>query len=771
MTVSGVELSHAEQVLLNHLTTVKSVEVLALEGFLNESVLEIIPTELVRDITGWTLRYFFQNGRQVAPSKEAIAETWQDELEKREIVVDDDVETDSIEWAIEQLRARYATWSSQEFVKKFATTVFTAGPDEKVEKIQAGAHDLYLVAQSLTSRHREQDAAEGFRDALERYEQRKGDGRTTYGMTFGLPLIDEHIHGVHPGELVTFAAGSGVGKALPNTAWVLTPQAWRRMGDLEVGDRVIGRDGSPTRIKGVYPQGRRQINRVHFSDGSVIETCEEHLWTVRDRKGRPWRVMTTAEIEEWLKRPGRNRLAVPTMSPPEFEDAGRLPYDPYALGLLLGDGCFRGKSVTFCAQADKVLVEAFGDNASEWSDGRTYHIRGGKDMAIELSLWQVTSHDKFVPGKFMYGKAADRHAILQGILDTDGSPNVNGGVEYSTVSYRLAQNVQWLAESLGGYAKIKSRTTRNQSGKSFPSFRLNIKLPDDYPPFRLQRKLDKWVPPTKYLPQRSIVKVERELRQVEMTCIAVEAEDSLYVTEHGIVTHNSWVAGKTALNEWSAGRLAALFTLENDLSMTFDRLACMKARVNYERWQRGDADDGEVERVRMWADKLAKSDNAPIVLMPDRGSRTVPAIVRKAVVLGAQSLIVDQLSFVEHSPTSRERQRWAMWGETIHELKNEISEGRDKLPCLLLHQINREGMRAAAKSGRHEMDHLAEAAEIERTSDFVFALYQSPDAKVVGEAIWQTLKSRRVPPKDWDLAFRLEVGDIRVRAERPREAA
>jgi hypothetical protein len=392
-------------------------------------------------------------------------------------------------------------------------------------------------------------------------------------------------------------------------------------------------------------------------------------------------------------------------------------------------------------------------------------------MAIQQGLWGMGSHGKFIPDAFQFGIAESRHALLQGLLDTDGSPTANGGVEYSTVSKRLALDVQWLAESLGGYAKVKERYTTNQSGKSFKSFRLNVKLPPEYPPFRLERKLSKWIAPTKYQPQRTIVAVESVEDYVEMTCISVEASDALYVTEHGIVTHNSWVAGKTALHEWSVKRRAALFTLENDLQMTFDRLACMKARVDYEKWQRAEADDSEVERVRMWADKLQKSEHAPIVLMPDRGNRTVPGITRKAVVLGAESLIIDQLSFVEHNPNSRERQRWAMWGETIHELKNEISEGRDKLPCLLLHQINREGMRAAAKTGRHEMDHLAEAGEIERTADFVFALYQSPDAQIVGEAIWQTLKSRRVPPKDWDLAFRLGVGDIRVRAERPQEVA
>jgi replicative DNA helicase len=445
MSTEGIELSHAEQVLLNHLTTVKSLDYLALEGFLNEEPLRIIPTELIRDITEWALKYYFKNGREVAPSKEAIMETWADELEKKEILVDDDVETDSIQWSVEQLRAQYATYRSQKFVRDFATAVFSAGPDGKVEAFQTGAHDLYQIAQALVSRHREQDAADGFRDALDRYEARKNEGKTTYGMTFGLPMIDEHIHGVHPGELAVLAAGSGVGK--------------------------------------------------------------------------------------------------------------------------------------------------------------------------------------------------------------------------------------------------------------------------------------------------------------------------------------SWLGGTTTLNEWSAGRLAVLFTLENDLDMTFDRLACLKAKVKYDLWQRAELDQSDVERVEIWAEKLKKSDNRPIVLMPDRGNRTVSAIVRKAVVLGGESLIIDQLSFVEHNPNSKERQRWAMWGETIHDLKNEISEGTTKLPCLLLHQINREGMRAAAKTGQHEMDHLAEAAEIERTADFVFALYQSRDAKIIGEAVWQTLKSRRVPPKDWDLAFRLDAGDIRVRGERAKEAA
>src|SRR6188474_171764 len=48
------------------------------------------------------------------------------------------------------------------------------------------------------------------------------------------------------------------GRAQPVDRRVLTPWGWRRIGDLEVGDLVVGSDGQPTQVLGVFPQGRRE---------------------------------------------------------------------------------------------------------------------------------------------------------------------------------------------------------------------------------------------------------------------------------------------------------------------------------------------------------------------------------------------------------------------------------------------------------------------------------------------------------------------------------
>lgn len=220
----------------------------------------------------------------------------------------------------------------------------------------------------------------------------------------------------------------------------------------------------------------------------------------------------------------------------------------------------------------------------------------------------------------------------------------------------------------------------------------------------------------------------------------------------------SWMALKTAFEEWRRNRRALLITLENSIEMTMDRLACVGAGVVYEQWQKGQCDELTLRHVEKLIAELWGSDKRPIVLMPGKGERTMTAMVRKAFTENADSIIIDQLSFVEETTRgAKGRSRWAAFGEMMHELKEVVSGDMEKIPCLLLHQINKEGIDAAAKNGRLDMTHLAEAREIDRTADFVFGVFRDDDDVKKGTATWQNLKARRVPlahdfPMIWDLS-------------------
>src|SRR5918997_1721926 len=132
------------------------------------------------------------------------------------------------------------------------------------------------------------------------------------------------------------------GRAQPLRTEVPTPLGWRALGSLEEGDWVIGSNGQPTQVLGVYPQGRKEVFRVTMSDGSSTVACAEHLWAVRTasdkRKNRPARILETREMMGQLRAAHQYRYELPLLSAPVEFPARVTPLDPYALGLLIGDG-------------------------------------------------------------------------------------------------------------------------------------------------------------------------------------------------------------------------------------------------------------------------------------------------------------------------------------------------------------------------------------------------------------------------------------------------
>ena len=70
----------------------------------------------------------------------------------------------------------------------------------------------------------------------------------------------------------------GLGKEQPNSEPILTPDGWRPIGEIMVGDTVIGANGEPTKVLGVFPQGNKEVVSITFSDGTFARCGWEHLW-------------------------------------------------------------------------------------------------------------------------------------------------------------------------------------------------------------------------------------------------------------------------------------------------------------------------------------------------------------------------------------------------------------------------------------------------------------------------------------------------------------
>jgi phosphate starvation-inducible protein PhoH and related proteins len=362
------------------------------------------------------------------------------------------------------------------------------------------------------------------------------------------------------------------GRAQPVSTPVPTPTGFRPIGDLEVGDLVLGSNGAPTPVIGVHPQGRKEIFRVSAQDGASAACCGEHLWhvfTASDRRRhKPGRVLETREMMGRLRSFHQHRFELPLLSAPVEYEPRDVPMDPYALGLLLGDGCITISTTPSFSSNDPELVEALDDaldgielrrtNATNYVLRHIHGHRGGVIVANpvtatlrELGLAGTNSSTKFVPEIYLQNEASVRLALLQGLLDTDGGPVTQAGhtcrIQYTTCSERLRDDVVYLVRSLGGVAywrrrKAAGRKPGNANGRPVhhrsDAFIFDIRLPAGIAPFRLARKRETYERDGGGRPMRFVDAIE-PAGEAETVCIQVAAEDSLYLTEDFLLTHNS----------------------------------------------------------------------------------------------------------------------------------------------------------------------------------------------------------------------------------------
>lgn len=346
----------------------------------------------------------------------------------------------------------------------------------------------------------------------------------------------------------------GLGKSQPLDSLVLTPTGFVRMGDVRVGQAVVSPDGSTTIVTGIFPQGVRDVYEIEFVDGRKARADGEHLWTVSTYDDRWWKratkKRTTLELLNDLKtKNGDSKWSVQTVQPVDL-GSWSSSIHPYVIGSLLGDGGLTQSGIRFTtADADMVSElnkllphEVKLRHVAGYDYGITGGQHGGRANPVldELRILGMMGHGawtKQVPPALLISSVADRLALLQGLLDTDGSP-AEAGFDFLSASIQLADNVVWLTRSLGGKAK---KAVKFVDGKPFQ--RIYGRLPNDLAPFRLQRKLDKLVPSSKYpmthLAIKSIVWVSSE----ETQCIRVDSELHEYVTDEFVRTHNTTSAG------------------------------------------------------------------------------------------------------------------------------------------------------------------------------------------------------------------------------------
>lgn len=401
----------------------------------------------------------------------------------------------------------------------------------------------------------------------------------------GIGKVDEVLEGgLGKGELGVIIGPTSFGKALHINELVVTPNGYRTIGSIKVGDYVIGRNGKQTKVLGVFPQGKRDLYRVTFSDGVSCLCDKEHLWAVNSnfqRNGKKYikgksaqannykkfknqdfsyKVMTLSEImnHKLILSGGRHNFKIPMCEAVHFNEI-KTSISPYLMGYMIGDGNFNRCDITVGVQDYESVIGNFNESfKSHYIEKRniyslSFKVKDELKKYYDLSL---TSGDKYIHNDFLFNSLNNRIELLNGLMDSDGTCQKNGCSCFNTKSKQLALDVKQLVLSLGGFAKVREKHTGYYSKKYERyvdcgiQYEVTISLCDsNIPIFKLKRKQDRVV-------YRSLRKGERFIHSIEYecnddaVCIKVDADDELFLTRDFIVTHNTSMT--TAMASYAA---------------------------------------------------------------------------------------------------------------------------------------------------------------------------------------------------------------------------
>jgi phage terminase large subunit-like protein len=379
--------------------------------------------------------------------------------------------------------------------------------------------------------------------------------------------------------------GKGNGKALAIDTPIPTPNGWRLMGDLQAGDFVFDENGKPCLVIQAHEvQNNKKCYKVVFDDGAEIVCDADHLWLTEKRRynsfggksvkaGVPraeWanfkkpKVRTTQEIADTLRyKNGQYQSAnhsVQLAGAAQYSQK-ELPIDPYVFGFWLGDGDSDCARVTISDTDAPEIVQHIQDCGVSVSErqgkkraaGR-YRIGGTRGVHGKASTDSINSKlralnvfkNKHIPENYKTASVEQRVALIQGLMDSDGTIDKKRACEFSVVSKTLANDFHEVLLSLGIKAAINQNAAKIYGKDCGIRYRISFYAPSSFPVFKLKRKLQR----QQETHTRRCLSGDRrivdcvEVPSVPVRCITVSSESSLFLCgKQYIPTHNSPLVG------------------------------------------------------------------------------------------------------------------------------------------------------------------------------------------------------------------------------------
>ena len=564
------------------------------------------------------------------------------------------------------------------------------------------------------------------------YETVKSTG--ILGLHTGIEPIDRIFSGLVEPDLFIIAARPSMGKCLgKGTRIIMFDGTLKNVEDIVVGDILMGDNSKPRNVISITT-GIEMMYFIKQNRAINYRVNESHILSVKKSRveglGNKNDIIDIPVLEyiqksnKWKSSHKGYKVSI------EFNEQ-ELPFDPYFLGLWLGDGKTDGIQIfntdieivhflrKYAKERNEVLVETYPKDRCAYfriSGGRTQKARNNSLQALFREHGLLGN--KHIPHEFINNSRKNRLKLLAGIIDSDGHCNKGNGdtFEITLTKKELAEQIKYLADTLGFRTSFNKKNGNIKSiGFKSTVYRVRIGGNTSEIPCLLKRKQShEWT----------------DIRNWQNTGITIEQDkidqyfgfeidgNRRFLLEDGTVTHNTALALTITHNLSIIDKVpCAWFSLEMDGIQLARRLASIDSDIPHELIRQGKIYDSLEEKFYKSLDKVGKSP----IYIEDKPSINVRSLRTRANVLvrknGIKFIIVDYLQLMNGVDT-RDTNRNNIVGEISRGLKCLAKEL--KIPVIALSQLSREVEKRSDKMPQNS--DLRESGGIEQDADEVLFL-------------------------------------------------
>jgi replicative DNA helicase len=362
--------------------------------------------------------------------------------------------------------------------------------------------------------------------------------------------------------------------------------------------------------------------------------------------------------------------------------------------------------------------------------------------------------NKHIPATYLRASEAQRRALLAGLLDTDGTVNPRGSVQFCVTDERLALDVRELVHSLGYRTGWSTRHVAGRDEAHSTAYTITFTTDDEV--FSLERKKlvhkERRRPSTPRLTSRFITSVRR-IESVPVRCVEVDNADHLYLAGRTMVpTHNSTLGIDIARSAAIKHNLASVvFSLEMSRNEITMRLLSAEGRVPLQNMRKGTMRDEDWQRL---ASTMGKVSQAPLFIddSPNMSLMEIRAKCRRLKQRHDLKLVViDYLQLMSSGKRVESRQQEVSeFSRALKLLAKEL-----EVPVIAISQLNRGAEQRTDK--RPQMSDLRESGAIEQDADVIILLHREDayekESPRAGEADIIVAKHRNGPTDNIVVAF------------------